>query len=275
MDIDKITQRLHHRVKRASLDYGLIAPNDHVLVCLSGGKDSYTLLSLLRAMQKRLPFPLTLTAFHLDQGQPGYPPDTMRRYLEAQDVPHRILAKDTYSVVKQKVAPDATPCALCSRMRRGIIYKNAQELGCNKIALGHHRDDSIETVLLNMLHAGQLQAMPAKYTTDDGAFEVIRPLILCAEEEIEAYATAQGFPIIPCNLCGSHEGRRTWVKRLLTQIEETVPQARGSLLASLQNVRPSHLLDTSLHEALAAHKDMPHEEEDDILRLVSNRPATP
>lgn len=276
LDLDKVTNRLYSRLKRASLDFGLIEPGDHILVCLSGGKDSYTMLSLLQNMQGRLPFEVKLTAFHLDQRQPGYPEGIMREFLEQNGVPHVVMAEDTYSVVTEKLAPEATPCSLCSRLRRGIIYTQAEELGCNKIALGHHRDDSIETVLLNMFHSGQMQAMPAKYTTDDGRFQVIRPLIYCAEDEIERYSQLMAFPIIPCNLCGSHEGRRKWVKRLIGQIEETVPQVRNSLLASLQNVRATHLLDAELQERLTSAERssaVSAEDEDDILRLVTNRPA--
>ncbi len=274
---EQLQLRLYSRVKRAVLDHALLAPDDHILVCLSGGKDSYTMLAMLLEMQRRVPFPFRLTAFHLDQRQPGYPEGVIDDYLARLKVPHLIWREDTYGVVVDKLAPEATPCSLCSRLRRGIIYKHARELGCNRIALGHHRDDSVETLLLNMLHTGQIQGMPAQYTTDDGEFQVIRPLIYCAEDEIAAYAKASAFPIIPCNLCGSVEGRRKWVKQLLTHIEQTVPQARHSLLASMQHVRPTHLLDLELLERLGARDagaGVAPEHEDDILRLVSNRPAS-
>lgn len=280
-ELTRLTKRLYSRLKRASLDYALVEPNDHILVCMSGGKDSYAMLRLLRDMQERVPFEVKLTAFHLDQRQPGYPEGVIDAYLEGEGVPHRVLARDTYSVVVEKLDEGATPCALCSRLRRGTIYDQAEDLGCNKIALGHHRDDSIETLLLNLFHTGQIQAMPAKYTTNDGRFEVIRPLIYCAEAEIARYAELMAFPIIPCNLCGSHEGQRKWVKQLLEQIEHQVPQARVSLLAALQNVRPTHLLDTALLERLAAPgatsataESLPSPPDDDILRLVTNRPAS-
>lgn len=269
---DKLHRRLYNRLKRASLDFGLFRPGDHILACLSGGKDSYTMLDLMRGLQARVPFDLTITAFHLDQAQPGYPVGIMETYLVEQGIPHVIRREDTYSVVTEKLAPDATPCSLCSRLRRGIIYSQARALGCNKIALGHHRDDSLETLLLNLFHAGKMQAMPAVYTTDDGAFEVIRPMIYCAESEIERYAELAGYPIIPCNLCGSVEGRRKWAKRLLTDIEGTVPGVRGSMLAALQNISPTHLLDRDLLERLDDH-GVPERDEDDILRLVTNRPA--
>lgn len=271
--LDKLTKRLYNRFKRACLDHALIEPGDHILTCLSGGKDSYTMLSMLRALQARVPFDFQITVFHLDQAQPGYPAGMMEDYLAEQGVAHIVMREDTYSVVKEKLDEDATPCSLCSRLRRGIIYTQARALGCNKIALGHHRDDSVETLLLNMFHTGQMQGMPASYRTDDGEFTVIRPLIYCAEEEIAQYAVLMAYPIIPCNLCGSIEGRRKWVKRLLDDIEQTVPQVRHSLLASMQNVRASHLLDQDLKQRLGLPEGVSPEDEDDILRLVTNRPA--
>lgn len=277
--LDKLQKRLYARLKRANLEHALIAPDDRILVCLSGGKDSYTLLRLLKELRARVPFDFELIAFHLDQAQPGYPAGIIDDYLAGQDIPFEVLRQDTYSVVKEKLDPAATPCSLCSRLRRGIIYAKAEAHGCNKIALGHHRDDSVETLLLNMLHSGQLQGMPAKYTTDDGRFKVIRPLIYCAEEDIAQYAQLVGFPIIPCNLCGSIEGRRKWVKNLLDQIEQTIPQARYSILASMQNVRATHLLDPGLLGRLdqsAAHDARfgAEHDDDDILRLVTNKPAS-
>lgn len=277
MNIDplqKLNKRLYTRFKKACLEHAMIAPGDHILVCLSGGKDSYTMLSMLQVLRGRVPFEFDLTVFHLDQAQPGYPVGIMEEYLANQDVPHVVMREDTYSVVTEKLAADATPCSLCSRLRRGIIYTQARALGCNKIALGHHRDDSIETLMLNMFHSGQMQGMPASYRTDDGEFDVIRPLIYCAEDEIAQYAMLMEYPIIPCNLCGSVEGRRKWVKRLISEIEQTVPQVRQSLLASMQNVRPSHLLDLDLQERLDGVDGVGQDDEDDILRLVSNRPAS-
>ena len=274
-ELDSLTTQLYARFKRACMDHAMIAPGDHILVCLSGGKDSYTLLSMLRRLQGRLPFEIRLTAYHLDQAQPGYLVGIMTDYFDRQDVPYVVERQDTYSVVQQKLKPGATPCSLCSRLRRGIIYTQARKLGCNKIALGHHRDDSVETLLLNMLHSGQLQGMPASYTTDDGEFEVLRPLIYCAEADIARYAQLMAYPIIPCTLCGSVEGRRKWVKRLLDDIEQTVPQARQSILASMQNVRATHLMDEELKERLRARADLETSDEDpdDVLRLVTNRPA--
>ena len=247
-DFEKLQKRIFTRVTRASRDFDLLADGDRVLVCLSGGKDSYTMLSVLQELQRRVPFSFSLVAFHLDQKQPGYPAGIMRDYLASQDVESVVVEEDTYSVVQEKLAPGATPCSLCSRLRRGIIYGHAEAHGCNKIALGHHRDDSLETLLLNLFHAGQIQAMPARYTTDDGRFEVIRPLLYVAEDDIAAYAAAKGYPIIPCNLCGSIEGRRKFMKSLLDELEETIPQVRNSMLAALGNVRPTHLLDRNLIE---------------------------
>ena len=273
MAFEPTKRRLFLRLKKASLEHRLIEPGDHILVCLSGGKDSYTLLSLMLEFQRHVPFAFDMTAFHLDQKQPGYPQGVMEAYLATLPVDRKIVAQDTYAVVQEKLPQGATPCSLCSRMRRGIIYTHARALGCTKIALGHHRDDSLETLLLNLFHAGQMQAMPASYTTDDGQFRVIRPLIYCAEDEIARYAQAMAFPIIPCTLCGSVEGRRAWVKSLLTHIELTVPQARQSMLAALQNVRPSHLLDLDLLERLDPEGTARLDAQDDILRLVSNSPS--
>lgn len=243
---ERLRKRILNRVGRACRDFDLIAENDRILVCLSGGKDSYTLLTVLQDIQAKAPFPFSLVAFHLDQKQPGYPAGVMTSYLETLGVEHLVLEEDTYGVVKEKLAPDATPCSLCSRLRRGIIYGAAEELGCNKIALGHHRDDSVETLLLNLFHSGQIQAMPARYRTDDDRFDVIRPLLYVAEEDIIAFAAAMEYPIIPCNLCGSIEGRRRFVKDLLDELEHTIPHVRNSMLAALGNVRVSHLLDRDL-----------------------------
>ncbi len=247
-ELDKLRTRLAAKMGEAIGDYSLIDDGDHILVCLSGGKDSYTLLDLLLRARRRAPISFELTAFHLDQKQPGYPEGLLRDYLEGRGVPFEICEEDTYSVVKEKLPADATPCSLCSRLRRGIIYGRAEALGCNKIALGHHRDDSIETLLLNLFHSGQLQGMPARYTTDDGRFEVIRPLILAAEDNIARYAELREFPIIPCNLCGSFQGRRKFVRRMIQELEGTIPQLRNSVLAAMKNVRTTHLLDQTLLE---------------------------
>lgn len=247
-ELEKLHTRIMTRVGRACGDFELLGEGDRILVCMSGGKDSYTLLSVLRDLQRKVPFQMSLVAFHLDQKQPGYPDGAMADYLSTLDVEWVVAERDTYSVVRDRLPEGATPCSLCSRLRRGIIYGHADEYGCNKIALGHHRDDSVETLLLNLFHAGQLQAMPAKYTTDDGRFDVIRPLLYVGEDTIERYAELMEYPIIPCNLCGSIAGQRLQMKKLLDELEETIPQVRNSMLAALGNVRVSHLLDRDLEK---------------------------
>ena len=246
---ERLHKRIMNRVGKACRDFELLEEGDRILVCLSGGKDSYTLLTILQDLQRKVPFEMSLVAFHLDQKQPGYPAGIMADYLATQGVEFIVAEEDTYSVVKEKLPEGATPCSLCSRLRRGIIYGHAEEYRCNKIALGHHRDDSLETLLLNLFHSGQIQAMPARYTTDDGKFDVIRPLLYVAEEDIATYAAEMRYPIIPCNLCGSIEGRRKFVKGLLDDLEETIPQVRNSMLAALGNVRVTHLLDRDLANA--------------------------
>ena len=250
-ELQRLETRIASRMGRAIHDFSLIEEGDHIMVCLSGGKDSYTLLDMLMRARRRAPVDFQLTAFHLDQKQPGYPEGVLREYVETLDIPFEICAEDTYSIVREKLADDATPCSLCSRLRRGIIYGRAEALGCNKIALGHHRDDSVETLLLNLFHSGQLQAMPGRYTTNDGRFEVIRPLIFVAEDDIRSYAELREFPIIPCNLCGSIQGRRKFIGQLLDELEATIPDVRNSILAAMKNVRSSHLLDDSIWDCVA------------------------
>lgn len=250
-DFQKLQKRLHNRIGRAIKDFDLIEENDRILVCLSGGKDSFSMLTLLTELMERSPVKFSIVAFHLDQKQPGYPTGAMETYLASAGVAYEVVEEDTYAVVQDKLAPEATPCSLCSRLRRGIIYRHAEKHGCNKIALGHHRDDSVETLLLNMFHTGQMQGMPVRYTTDDGRFDVIRPLLYVAEDDLIAFAAHMAYPIIPCNLCGSVEGRRKYVKRLLDDLEQTIPHVRHSILASMQNVRTTHLLDKGLVRAQA------------------------
>ncbi len=232
---------------RCIRDFALIEDGDRVMVCVSGGKDSYTLLHLLERARRRAPIRFELVAVHLDQGQPGYDGKPLEAFLEASGVPFEIVREDTYTIVKDRVPEGKTYCSLCSRLRRGILYNVADELGCTKIALGHHRDDAIETLLLNLFFAGSLGAMPAKLVTEDQRHVVIRPLLYAAERDIAAFAAAQRFPILPCNLCGSQENLwRKHVKHLLDDLEQRIPQVRDSLAASLTNVRPTHLMDTDL-----------------------------
>jgi tRNA 2-thiocytidine biosynthesis protein TtcA len=232
------------------VEYGLIEHNDHVLVAISGGKDSYTLLDLLTKAQKRAPFLFKITAVHLDQVQPGYDGKPLQNWLTQNDIPHMIVREDTYSIVKEKTKPDGTYCSLCSRLRRGILYRIAGQIEANKVALGHHRDDSLETLMLNLIYAGKVQAMPAKYLTDDEKFHVIRPLIEVAERDIENYAKQKAFPILPCNLCGSQEGlKRERMKQLLDELEKEKHDVRSVMMHALKNVNVSHLLDKRyLHE---------------------------
>ncbi len=239
-----VRRRLARQMVKTIIDYGLIAEGDHVMVCMSGGKDSYTLLDLLAESQRRAPFEFRLTAVHLDQRQPGYDGAPLRRWLEACGLPFEIVSRDTYSTVVDLTEAGKAYCAVCSRLRRGILYGTAERLGCNKLALGHHRDDALETLLMNLFYAGKLQAMPAGYTTDDGQFEVIRPLIECAEADIREHAAWAGYPILPCNLCGSQSGlRREAMGELLDGLEAQSPNVRAVMLSALKNVHPSHLLD--------------------------------
>lgn len=228
--------------------YKLIEKDDHIMVAISGGKDSYTLLDLLLCAQKRAPHPFKITAVHVDQVQPGYDGRPLENWLLENKIDHEIIREDTYSVVIEKTKPGGTYCSLCSRMRRGVLYKVATRIGANKIALGHHRDDSIETLLLNLIYAGKLQAMPPKYLTDDGQFHVIRPLVEVAEKDIIAYAKQKKFPILPCNLCGSQEGlKRERMKQLLDELEKEKSDVRSVMLNALKNVKVTHLLDPKFH----------------------------
>ncbi|MBN2358386.1 MAG: tRNA 2-thiocytidine(32) synthetase TtcA [Deltaproteobacteria bacterium] len=247
-----LERRLLKTVARTSIAYRVLEPDDRIAVAVSGGKDSYGLLHLLDRLRRRLPFSIELIAVHVAQGQPGYDGTPLRDWLRQSGIRYRIVEEDTYSIVRQRIDGGATPCALCSRLRRGILYTTARRLGCNKVALGHHRDDALGTLLLNLFYAGTLQAMPARYLSDDGDCLVIRPLIEAAESDLERLAELLRFPIVPCSFCGSRpDARRAAMGRLLAELERDHPQLRSVMLGALKNVRPSHLLDVELNERLA------------------------
>ena len=254
----RLQQTLLRQIGRANKQFGLIEGGDRVMVAISGGKDSWSMLHLLRAYQKVVPFDFSIVAVNLDQGHPGFPAHVLRGYLEREGYEHRIVHKDTYAVVKREIPEGKAYCSLCSRLRRGILYDVAVEIGCTKIALGHHRDDLIETLLLNQMYAGQLKAMAPRLRSDDGRNTIVRPLILCEERDLAAFAEEQGFPVVPCDLCGSQENlKRVEVRRLLAQLEASNPAVRRNLLAAAGNVKPSHLLDPRLAGAEAEDDDEP------------------
>ena len=247
-EMRKLEKRLNRQVGQAIVDFNMIEEGDKVMVCLSGGKDSYTLLDVLMKLQKRAPIRFELVAVNLDQKQPGFPSDVLPAYLDSVGVPYHIETQDTYSVVKRVVPEGKTMCSLCSRLRRGALYTVARRLGCNKIALGHHRDDIVATFFLNLFFAAKIKSMPPKLVTDNGEFMVIRPLAYVKEADTLAWAEHMQFPIIPCNLCGSQEHlQRKQVSNMLKEWEKQYPGRTELILTALQNVVPSHLLDRKLH----------------------------
>ena len=254
----KLAKRLRRLVGQAIGDYGMIEAGDKVMVCLSGGKDSYAMLDVLLALREKSPVPFELVAMNLDQRHPGFPERVLPDYLAARGVPYRIEVQDTYSVVKRVIPDGKTMCGLCSRLRRGVLYRVAGELGATKIALGHHRDDILETFFLNLFHGGKLKAMPPKLLSDDGKHTVIRPLAYVEESDLEAYAEARAFPIIPCDLCGSQEQlQRKQVKAMLREWERRHPGRLDTMFNALANVAPSHLLDRELHDFMNLIADEP------------------
>lgn len=246
---NKLQKRLRRNVGKAIADFGMIEHNDKVMVCLSGGKDSYAMLDILMFLKRIAPIHFDIIAVNLDQKQPGFPEHVLPEYLESVGVEYKIVEEDTYSIVMDKVPEGKTTCSLCSRLRRGILYSTAKKLGATKIALGHHRDDMLETFFLNMFHGGKLKSMPPKLVSDNGEHIVIRPLAYCTEKDIQRYSDAVEFPIIPCNLCGSQENlQRQNVKAMLQDWDRRFPGRIESMFSALQNVAPSHLVDKNLHD---------------------------
>jgi tRNA 2-thiocytidine biosynthesis protein TtcA len=251
-ETSKLAKRLRHQVGRAIADYGMIEDGDRVMVCVSGGKDSHALLDLLRQLQRKAPVRFSITAVNLDQKQPGFPAHVLPEYLASIGVEHAIIEQDTYSVVKRVIPEGKTMCSLCSRLRRGALYAHAEREGFTKIALGHHRDDLVATFFLNLFHHAKLATMPPKLRSDDGKHVVIRPLALCAEDDIAAYAQARAFPIIPCTLCGSQENlQRKQIRRMLEAWERESPGRIEQIARALCDVRPGQLADPRAFDFLA------------------------
>jgi tRNA 2-thiocytidine biosynthesis protein TtcA len=250
--VGRLERRIIRATAKAIADFGLVEAGDRILVGCSGGKDSYTLLHVLMRLRERAPVAFDLVAVNLDQGQPGFPAHVLEGHFRAVGVPYRMVRRELWAEVQRLVPPGKTACSVCSRLRRGVLYNVAAELGCTKIALGHHRDDFVETLLLNALYAGSLKAMPARLRSDDGRNTVIRPLVYAAEEEIAAFAAAMRFPIVPCDVCGSQpQLRRTRVKALLAELAAEHPAVKANLLNALGHVVPSHLLDRGLAAQVA------------------------
>ncbi|TLU75701.1 tRNA 2-thiocytidine(32) synthetase TtcA [Mannheimia varigena] len=248
-NFNKLQKRLRRNVGNAIADFGMIEEGDRVMVCLSGGKDSYTLLDILLNLQQSAPVNFSVVAVNLDQKQPGFPEEVLPRYLESIGVEYKIVEENTYGIVKEKIPEGKTTCSLCSRLRRGILYRTATELGATKIALGHHRDDMLATLFLNMFYGGKMKSMPPKLISDDGKQIVIRPLAYCKEKDIIKYAEAKQFPIIPCNLCGSQPNlQRQVVKEMLNTWDRQYPGRLETMFSALQDIVPSHLCDPSLFD---------------------------
>ncbi|RWR03680.1 tRNA 2-thiocytidine biosynthesis protein TtcA [[Pantoea] beijingensis] len=248
-NLNKLQKRLRRHVGEAIADFNMIEDGDRIMVCLSGGKDSYTMLEMLSSLQKSAPISFSLVAVNLDQKQPGFPQHILPQYLETLGVEYKIVEENTYAIVKDKIPEGKTTCSLCSRLRRGILYRTASELGATKIALGHHRDDILQTLFLNMFYGGKMKGMPPKLMSDDGKHIVIRPLAYCREKDIERFAIAREYPIIPCNLCGSQPNlQRQVIADMLRDWDKRYPGRIETMFSAMQNVVPSHLADTALFD---------------------------
>ncbi|PIJ51761.1 tRNA 2-thiocytidine(32) synthetase TtcA [Erwinia sp. OLTSP20] len=254
-NINKLQKRLRRNVGEAIADFNMIEDGDRIMVCLSGGKDSYTMLEILRNLQQSAPVNFSLIAVNLDQKQPGFPEHILPQYLDSIGVEYKIVQEDTYRIVKDKIPEGKTTCSLCSRLRRGILYRTASELGATRIALGHHRDDILQTLFLNMFYGGKIKGMPPKLMSDDGKHIVIRPLAYCREKDIERFATARQFPIIPCNLCGSQPNlQRQVIADMLRDWDRKYPGRIETMFTAMQNVVPSHLADSRLFDFRALQR---------------------
>ena len=272
----KLEKRLCRQVGQAIVDYNMIEEGDKVMVCVSGGKDSYTLLDILLSLRERAPIHFDVVAVNLDQKQPGFPDHILPEYLGKLGIKFHIETQDTYSIVKDKIAEGKTMCSLCSRLRRGILYRVARELKCNKLALGHHRDDMLQTFFLNMFFGGKLKGMPPKLTSDNGEFIVIRPLANVAEKDLIRWAEHRQFPIIPCTLCGSQENlQRKQIGNLLREWDKKFPGRLETMFTALQNVVPSHLMDAKLHDFKNLKATGVPDENGDIVFDEEEFPATP
>ncbi|TXH98500.1 MAG: tRNA 2-thiocytidine(32) synthetase TtcA [Rheinheimera sp.] len=275
-NLNKLHKRLRRGVGQAIADFGMIDEGDKVMVCLSGGKDSYTLLDILLNLQQSAPISFSIVAVNLDQKQPGFPAEVLPNYLSSIGVDFKIVTEDTYSIVKEKIPEGKTTCSLCSRLRRGILYRTAKELGATKIALGHHRDDMIETMFLNMFYGGKMKSMPPKLISDNGEHIVIRPLAYCREKDIEKYSTAREFPIIPCNLCGSQDGlQRQVVKEMLQDWDKRFPGRIETMFQAMQNIVPSHMVDKNLFDFTAVSKERAAEFSSDTAFDKESVPSKP
>lgn len=252
VEFNKLRKRLILQMREAMDGFGMVRPGERWLVAISGGKDSYGMLALLLDLKWRGLLPVELLACNLDQGQPNFPKHILPDWLTANGIEHRIEYQDTYSIVTDKLPSGATYCSLCSRLRRGHLYRIAREEGCSALVLGHHREDSLETFFMNLFHGGKLAAMPPRLMNDEGDVEVLRPMIYCAEDDLEKFAQAMAFPIIPCDLCGSQDGlQRNAMKAMLDGFEKTMPGRKDVMIRALGNVRPSHLLDPKLFDFMA------------------------